>query len=78
MSKGQSGDNSGKVLRKEAFFPRGFGAESNSIQLKVHKEELERGVFITSNKGPILRGNNLTVGPNPIPFTHFQNTGLIP
>ena len=46
MSKGHGGDNSGRVFRKETFIPRGLGAESNSIQLRVHKEELERGVFI--------------------------------
>lgn len=36
---------------------KGTGAESQSIYLKFQKEELERGVFKSSNKSPILTLN---------------------
>ena len=39
---------------------KGVGAESQSIYLKLHKEELERGVFMSSNKNPILTLNQYT------------------
>lgn len=46
--------------------------------LNLHKEELSRGVFVSSNKNPILTMNKYTQGPQPLPFEHYQQTGLIP
>lgn len=56
---------------------KGPGAESKTIYLNLHKEELERGVFMSSNKNPILTLNQYTQGPNPLPFSHFRQTGQI-
>lgn len=55
----------------------GIGSESKTIYLKLHKEELERGVFMSSNKAPILTLNQHTTGPNPMPFNHYRQTGMI-
>lgn len=46
-----------KVVAQEPKIPQGVGAESNGLYLKLHKEELERGVFVSSNKSPILSIN---------------------
>lgn len=73
MSQGKN-----KSKPKEQKIPQGLGAESSGMFLQLHKEELERGVFVNSNKSPILAVKQHVVGPNPMPFSHFRHTGLIP
>ena len=57
---------------------QGIGFEHTNMFLNLHKEELSRGVFVSSNKNPILTMNKYTQGPQPLPFEHYQQTGLIP
>lgn len=71
-------EGASKVKLDHQKIPQGLGAESSGVYLQLHKEELERGVFVQSNKSPILTVKQHIVGPNPMPFNHFRHTGLIP
>ena len=42
---------------------QGVGFEHTNMFLNLHKEELARGVFVSSNKNPILTMNRYTQGP---------------
>ena len=57
---------------------QGVGYEHTNLFLNVNREELSRGVFVSSKKNPILTMNKYTQGPQPLPFEHYQQTGLIP
>jgi len=62
----------------QATISQGVGFERTTMSLNVQKEEFSRGVFVSSKKNPILTMNKYTHGPQPLPFEHYQQTGLIP
>lgn len=66
-----------KVKPTDTKSPMGLGSEKTSIHLKLHKEELERGVFMNSTKSPILTLGHHTQGLNPMPFSHYRKTGIL-
>jgi len=53
----QMSNKPNKMNTHEPKLPQGVGAESKGLYLKLHKEELERGVFVSSHKSPILSIN---------------------
>ena len=42
-------EGASKVKPDHQKIPQGLGAESSGVYLQLHKEELERGVFVQSN-----------------------------